>query len=413
MRLSSSTRLFSLSGIPMVGNVVTGAIIGLTVSGSALCHKMAERDVSEDEVPEDCLELLDHLSAGAYLEGTPLPQPRVQSAYLHVTQRCNLACRFCYSEDAGRNALEDPSLENLSRAIDLLASLGVSRLVISGGEPFLRHDLPLIAERARRSGVNELIVLTNGLLVTRESAEPLTETVDCVAVAFDGASASDPAHLRGEQRFDLLVRAVETVRSLGIGVRVLPTLHARNLSDMDRYQDLADRLGATLGFSLLTGNVCELGDLSPTDGQLREMGRRARELAGSGSDPLTERGSSLAARRSCGAGVRTLSVAADGTVYPCHMLHDQRLAMGSAFSDTPEKIMGGPVAQRLRCLDVAEIDGCAACDARYLCGGGCRARALMSAGSLTAADPYCELPRSHYEHIGERLASRFAPRGGG
>ena len=413
MRLSSSTRLFSLSGIPMVGNVVTGGVIGLTASGDALCHDMARRDVSKGEVPEDCLELVDHLRTGAYLEGAPLPQPRVSSAYLHVTQRCNLACRFCYSEDAGRNALEDPSLDDLSRAIDLLASLGVTRLVISGGEPFLRPDLPLIAEHAKRSGVDELIVLTNGLLVTRERVAPLVGTVDCVAVAFDGASSSDPTHLRGEQRFDLLVRAVETVRSLDVGARVLPTLHARNLSDMGRYQDLADRLGATLGFSLLTGNVCELGDLSPTDDQLREMGRRARELSGSGSDPLTESGSSFAARRSCGAGVRTLSVAADGTVYPCHMLHDRRLAMGSAFSDAPEKIMGGPVARRLRSLDVAAIDGCASCEARYLCGGGCRARALMSAGSLTAADPYCELPRSHYERIGEQLASRFALRGGG
>ena len=113
-------------------------------------------------------------------------------------------------------------------------------------------------------------------------------------------------------------------------------------------------------------------------------------------------------RRSCGAGVRTLSVAADGTVYPCHMLHDRRLAMGDAFSDDAEKIMSGEAARLFASLDARTFDSCDACSRRPMCGGGCRARALMSTGSLTGRDPYCALSSAYYDRLGERLRRRFA-----
>ena len=344
-------------------------------------------------------ELVDALGRNGLLEGTPGQRRGLDSAYLHVTQRCNLACRHCYSEGDDRNRAADPSLAQLRRAVALLASLGCARLVISGGEPFLRGDLADVASFARDRGVGEVVVLTNGLLVDEKGIDPLVGLVSCVAVAFDGASADAPAPLRGTQRFGRLVRAVETIRDAGIEARILPTLHAGNLDEVPRYRRLADELGASLSFSLLTAPADELGDLSLSDEQLHELGRRPP------SDGAPCGLAGLSARRSCGAGTRTLSVAADGTIYPCHMLHDRSLALGSAFSDPPR----APVPPEPR---VDDVDGCAGCRVRYLCGGGCRARALMATGSLFGRDPYCELSRSHYEELGEQLARRFGTRGG-
>lgn len=399
MRLSSDAVLIELGGIPMAGSIGTGALVGLTGEGAALCRELAERDVSPAEVAPGCLELVDALGRNGLLEGASEPARGLDSAYLHVTQRCNLACRFCYSEGDDRNRAADPSLAQLRRAVALLASLGCTRLVISGGEPFLRDDLADVASFARDRGVDEVVVLTNGLLVDERSLDPLVGLVSCVAVAFDGASADAPARLRGTQRFGRLVRAVETIRDAGIEARILPTLHAGNLDEVPRYRRLADELGASLSFSLLTAPADELGDLRLSDEQLHELGRRPP------SDGAPCGLAGLSARRSCGAGTRTLSVAADGTIYPCHMLHDRSLALGSAFSDPPR----APVPPEPR---VDDVDGCAGCRVRYLCGGGCRARALMATGSLFGRDPYCELSRSHYEELGEQLARRFGTRGG-
>lgn len=414
MRLRDSVELFELGGIPMAGNTDTGGIIGLTPQGERLCRAMAEGDVDRGEVPEDCEELLAALGRGGYLDADgPRARRSPASAYLHVTQRCNLSCRFCYSEDAGRNALPDPSLDDLLASVDLLAALGVRRLVVSGGEPFLRDDLEDVARHAAGAGIAQVVVLTNGLLVTEERLRPLAGLVSCVAVAFDGTSDAAVAHLRGRQSFSRLVRAVEVVRAAGIETRILPTLHGRNLGDIEGYRRLADELGATLSFSLLCAPADDLGDYALGEGQMRELARRALEGVTISNDDVASGpvGAALCARRSCGAGVTTLSVAADGTVYPCHMLHDPRLAMGSAWTASPEDIASSPVAQSFLELDAADFERCGDCGSRVACGGGCRARALWSSGDLRGCDPYCELSRSYYDLVGARLARRFGREG--
>lgn len=412
MRLSDQTALFSLHGIPMVGNLATGAFIGLTASGDRLCREMSVRDVAKDEVSPECVVLVEHLERGGYLASAPAAVRSLGSAYLHVTQRCNLSCKFCYSEDEKRNILPDPPLKSLRVAIDFLASLGCGRLVVSGGEPFLRQDLPDIVSRAKACGIREVVILTNGLLVGEKDLDALKGLVSCLGIAFDGPNADSVAHLRGKQRFDSLITTAREARRRGIPVRVLPTLHAKNIADMDAYQELANDLGATLGFSLLTAPCGQLGDLALTEEQLTALGTSSVERGMPDSGDMGELGATLCARSSCGAGVTTLSVAADGTVYPCHMLHDGSLAMGNAFVDSAEKILGSRVAQACRELDVRNIEHCSGCDSRFLCGGGCRARALMDTGKLDGVDPYCALPRSYYEQIGILLAQRYTPKGG-
>lgn len=410
MRLADHVELFSLGGIPMVGNLETGGVIGLTGAGETLCRKMSEHDVAADGIPAECESLVEHLRRGGYLassECSTTRRERVRSAYLHVTQRCNLRCKFCYSEGDDRNLLPDPSAEHLDRAIGVLASLGAERLVISGGEPFLRGDLPDIARAAATAGIVEIVVLTNGLLVSEKNVAPLADVVSYIGVAFDGCSQDADAHLRGEQNFDRLAAAVKTIRRARIAARVLPTIHGRNLQDMDRYRDVARKLDASVGFSMLTAPLSELGEFAINDDQLADLGRTAADDGLDYGDDLPG-GGSLGVRRSCGAGVRTLSVAADGTVYPCHMLHDRRLAMGNAFSDDAEKIMGGEVARQFAGLDARKFDRCDACSRRPMCGGGCRARALMSTGSLAGCDPYCALPSAYYDRLGERLRQQFS-----
>ena len=411
LRLHNKTVIFSVTGLAMVGNYLTGGIIGLTGEGTLLCQKMACGGVAPSDVPASCVELVEHLRQGGYLataDGTPPSGVRVSSAYLHVTQRCDLSCRFCYSDGTARNAQPDPSLADLARAIGLLAQLGVSRLVISGGEPFLRQDLPDIARTAREWGVANVSVLTNGLHVTPERLEPLAGSVDAVAVAFDGCSTDAPAHLRGQQRFDRLVRAVKDIAAVGIQPCILPTLHGGNLADIPRYRQLAAGLGAQLRFSLLTAPTRELGKLALTPLQQRELAMRSLgEHLGLQADVIGT-GVGLSARMSCGAGTRTLSVAADGTVFPCHMLHKAEFAMGNAFADDPRAIMDSSVAKRFRDLSANSFARCSSCGVRHLCGGGCRARAYADTARLEACDSYCELSRVYFNEIVTTLKRRYA-----
>ena len=119
------------------------------------------------------------------------------SAYLHVSNTCNLSCVGCYSADCNRNRAVDPSLDDLCHAIDVLACLGVTRLVISGGEPFLREDLPEIAQHAREQGMTSITVLTNGTHCGDEMLAKLVGNVDVWFLSPSTARAGCPCAHQG------------------------------------------------------------------------------------------------------------------------------------------------------------------------------------------------------------------------
>lgn len=396
MELAEHIVRFSLYGISMLGNTEAGSVIGLTKEGSQWCDSLGEDDSSAWDIPIECRELAAYMKKNGFLKSD---KPEVQeeqrgelirSAYLHITNRCNFACVGCYSFDTGRNRLRDPSTLQLFRAIDLLAGLGIDRIVFSGGEPFLRDDLAALASRAKKSGIAEVVVATNGTLCTKESLLLLSKSVDTISISFDGTSCSSVPYIRGKQCFDQLVDAIKSVENVGIKAHILPTIHAKNIEDIPAYLDLGKRLGVTVGFSLLSGDANSLGDLMLTESDLSRLSIMMLS-AGAMADidkvfPDAGR-SPLHACINCGAGKRGVSIAADGSVYPCHMLHYREFCLGNAFTDSLDAIEDALRTFQLPSVDDLEV--CKDCDKRYLCGGGCRARAYLKNGGVGAGDPYC------------------------
>lgn len=222
MRLASHIVRFDMRGIPVIGNTASGALVGLTPEGAELCDAMLQREVAQDEVPAECEELVAHLAShGFTTEAEAGNGVHISSAYLHVSNTCNLSCVGCYSADCNRNRAADPSLDDLRRAIDVLANLGATRLVISGGEPFLRKDLPEITRYACERGMANITVLTNGTHCSDEALAKLAGSVDVVSVSFDGASPEAPACIRGEQLFEVLVDTVKRIQSAGIHTHMI------------------------------------------------------------------------------------------------------------------------------------------------------------------------------------------------
>lgn len=409
MRLGSHIVRFDLRGIPVVGNTITGALVGLTPEGAALCDAMLERDVAGEDIPVECEELVSYLAAHGFEEDTGASEaPCLSSAYLHVSNTCNLSCVGCYSADCNRNRAADPSLDDLRHAVDVLANLGATRLVISGGEPFLRKDLPEITRCARERGMANITVLTNGTHCSDEALAKLAGSVDVVSISFDGASKESPAYIRGGQLFEVLVDTVKRIQTAGIQTHMLLTLHARNIQDVPAYIELSKQLGCTVGFSLLSGSRTNLGDLMPNEPCLIELADAmvavARKGGAASIDDAFNPMRALSVRACCGAGKTSVSVASDGTVYPCHMFHKSELALGNAFTDGASAIADN-LAQ-FTMPSVNEIEGCLSCENRYFCGGGCRARAYDERGCMTRRDPYC----AYYAHAIDQTVEAFVRR---
>ena len=86
---------------------------------------------------------------------------------LAVTDRCNLRCFYCMPEDGIRYLPKKDLLtfEEITRLITILTSLGVTKVRLTGGEPFVRSDLmKLIRNMVEIHGVRDVHLTTNGVL---------------------------------------------------------------------------------------------------------------------------------------------------------------------------------------------------------------------------------------------------------
>jgi len=86
---------------------------------------------------------------------------------LAVTDRCNLRCFYCMPEE-GIDYLPKKHLltyEEMERLLRVLAGLGIRKVRITGGEPFLRKDLMPFLRRVKAiEGIEEIHITTNGVL---------------------------------------------------------------------------------------------------------------------------------------------------------------------------------------------------------------------------------------------------------
>ena len=94
---------------------------------------------------------------------------------LSVTDRCNIRCFYCMPERDVQFVKREEILdfEEMERFVRIAAGLGVSKLRVTGGEPLVRRDLPVLIERlAAVPGITDLALTTNGVLLPG-LAEPL------------------------------------------------------------------------------------------------------------------------------------------------------------------------------------------------------------------------------------------------
>src|SRR5215470_13425804 len=94
---------------------------------------------------------------------------------ISVTDRCNIRCFYCMPETdvhfEDRHEILD--FEEIERFVRIAVRLGVRKLRITGGEPLVRRDLPvLIARLAAVPGIEDLALTTNGVLLP-SLAKPL------------------------------------------------------------------------------------------------------------------------------------------------------------------------------------------------------------------------------------------------
>lgn len=146
---------------------------------------------------------------------------------LEITQRCNLACSYCYA-DSSSGPGDDPNLEVIQRWYQTAAkAAGDCHIQLSGGEPTLRDDLPEIISLGHEHGFSFIQINTNGLRLAddeRYVRALKTAGLDSVFLQFDGLDPGTHRQIRGRRLLAQKLAAIEACGRQGIGVVLVPTL---------------------------------------------------------------------------------------------------------------------------------------------------------------------------------------------
>ncbi|WP_250632510.1 GTP 3',8-cyclase MoaA [Rhodoflexus caldus] len=133
---------------------------------------------------------------------------------LAVTDRCNLRCFYCMPEH-GIQYLPKKELlsyEEMLRLAALLARMGISKVRITGGEPFVRRDLmPFLERLSQTEGIRKITLTTNGVLTAPHVPALAKMGIDSVNLSIDSL---DRARFARIARRDELPRVMETLHSL-------------------------------------------------------------------------------------------------------------------------------------------------------------------------------------------------------
>ena len=112
---------------------------------------------------------------------------------LAVTDRCNLRCFYCMPEN-GLDWLSRKELmtyEEMLGACSILVKMGIEKIRITGGEPFVRKDImQLLTALSKLDGLKELSITTNGVLTAPHVAELKSIGVRSVNLSLDTLDAN-------------------------------------------------------------------------------------------------------------------------------------------------------------------------------------------------------------------------------
>lgn len=391
------------NGFPVVGNIETNSFILLTNEGSNLFDEIQKgRDIVDEKLSPNLKELIKvSLEEGILtLDEQVEENKKIVSVYLHITNRCNLHCVGCYSFDERRNKYEDLSLSKMKSIIDILHQHQIEKLLISGGEPFIRYDIVELLAYAKER-IPQVVVGTNGTLITEKIAQSIKGIVDSVSLSIDGFSIEKSDYIRDKGTYTKVLRAAELLKEVGVPFSLLPTIHKYNYRDTSLFLELAQKIGAPIAFSLLTCNSYET-DLKDFVLNEQEYLDFVNDNTGAENIHVSETVlniEDLDYKTTCGAGKSTISIDSLGNVYPCHMMQSKEFCMGNVLKDSWESVFLSKIVLDVVESDVDKIEECSKCEFKYFCGGGCKARTYYAKGALNASDIYCDGLKEGYKKI--------------
>ncbi len=159
------------------------------------------------------------------LQGLHVPPILVIS----VTSKCNLHCAGCYHQALRSKPDAEMSDERIERLVDEAKELGISFIVLAGGEPLMR---PNILDISKQTPELMFLMFTNGLLLNEQILERMASNKNIVPLLSLEGYQIDTDGRRGTGVYDQLLKSIDKLKNKGLFWGTTLTMTRTNFAEV-------------------------------------------------------------------------------------------------------------------------------------------------------------------------------------
>jgi uncharacterized protein len=336
------------------------------------------------------------------------------SAWLHITNACNLRCHYCYVSKSSEHMEQETSRRSVDAVIRSAVRHGYQRvhLKYAGGEAALQmpqviatHDYAQQQAQAYHLRLSAGL-LSNGTIMTQQMIEQLKERHIHVMLSLDGIGAAHdgqrPFVNGAKGSFAMVDRTISRLLANALRPSINVTVSQRNIADLPTLLSYILERDLSFTLSYYRENDCSssLTDLQFSEAQMID-GMRAvfahleqhlpkRRIV----DSLIDKGSMRAPHHhTCGMGRNYLVINQRGEIAKCQA--DITQTVTTIQADDPLQEIRSE-RRGVQAIDVDHKEGCSTCTWRYWCGGGCPLVTYRMTGRNDLRSPNCAIYKALY-----------------
>jgi cyclic pyranopterin phosphate synthase len=160
----------------------------------------------------------------------------IKDLRISVTDRCNFRCTYCMPLDEYEwiNKKEVLTFEEIARLARLFVELGVDKVRLTGGEPLVRQDLPLLIEKlSALNGLEDLCLTTNGALLADRVDALKQAGLRRVNISIDTLDADKFKRMTKRGDLNKVLEGIFAAKATGLAPIKLNAVVERGVNDDD------------------------------------------------------------------------------------------------------------------------------------------------------------------------------------
>lgn len=161
-----------------------------------------------------------------------------QISYLRlaVTDRCNLRCFYCMPEEGIKYMPREEllSYEEMIRLVRLLVKLGIDKVRITGGEPFIRRDMPnFLRALSQLDGLEQINITTNGTTTAALVPDLAQMGIHSVNLSLDTLDRDRFFQITRRDNFKQVIETFEALLQHGVKTKInCVVMDGQNIDDL-------------------------------------------------------------------------------------------------------------------------------------------------------------------------------------